>query len=236
LPPRLACSLALAALALASTASAHTAWLEPAPGKPGAWRLLFGGHQGRLMPAVPAKLRSVTAVDAGGRELKVSRAGHGSDMLITVGGQPSMILLHYDNGVHTRTAARGPSVERPMNEVRGAVSATNAQKYHKTIVTWSPAVARPAGQPFEVVPLSAAAPRAGQPMRVQVRLQGQPAAGVNIGKGEDSLEAVTDANGVASFTPTAGFNKLWAGRRINVRGEPHFTQLSYEYLLGFEAH
>ena len=146
-----------------------------------------------------------------------------------------MIALHYDNGIHTRTATPGPTVPRPMNEVSGAVSATNAQKYGKYIVRFAPVVTRAIGQPLEVIPVSAEQPRAGRPMRVQVRLDGRPVAGVNIGRGEDTASAVTDAQGMADFTPTAGFNKLWAGRRIETRNNPRYTQLSYEYLLTFDV-
>jgi nickel transport protein len=226
--------LALGGLALATGAAAHTAWLEP-EGRAGVWKLMFGGHQGRTEPVVPAKLKSVTAADARGRPLPVNRTVNGAEVRISVAGAPSVIALHYDNGIHTRTAAPGPSIERPMNEVPGAVSATNALKYGKTVVRWSPIVTQPVGQLFEVIPMSAGQPRAGQPMRVQVRLDGRPAPGVRIGRGEDTAQTVTDASGVASFTPGAGVNKLWAGRRIETRADPRYTQLSYEYLLGFHA-
>lgn len=226
--------LATAALAAGTAASAHTAWLVK-DSAPGAWRLMFGGHKGKPEPAVPAKLKEVTAVDSRGRALKVSRAVAGSDVRLSFAGQPAIIALHYDNGIHARTKTPGPSVEKPMNEVPNAASATFAEKYGKTIVQWVPLVTRPIGQPLEVTPIAASQPRAGQPMRVQVRLNGKPAAGIKIGRGEDTADATTDANGIASFTPAAGFNKLWAGKRIPTSGNPRYTELSYEVLLGFEA-
>jgi nickel transport protein len=231
---RITALLALGAVALATSAGAHTAWLEP-DGRPGVWKLMFGGHQGRTEPVVPSKLKAVTAFDARGRALRVTRTVKGADVRLAVAGAPAVIALHYDNGIHTRTAKPGPSIERPMNEVEGAVSATNALKYGKTVVRWSPAATRPVSQPFEVIPMSADQPRAGQPMRVQVRMDGRPAPGVRIGPGEDTAQAVTDASGIASFTPVAGANKLWAGKRIETRTEPRYTQLSYEYLLSFDA-
>ncbi len=103
------------------------------------------------------------------------------------------------------------------------------------MVAWGPVVTRPVGQPFEIVLMDSTAPRAGQPMRIQVRMDGKPAAGINVGRGEDNAEATTDASGVATFIPTAGFNKVWAGKRIETTTEPRYTQLSYEYLLGFNA-
>lgn len=226
--------IAAGAILGASSAAAHTAWLER-DGRPGVWRLMFGGHQGRLEPVTPSKLKEVTAVDARGRPVRVSRAVDGSEVRLSVPGEAAMIALHYDNGIHTRTATPGPSVERPMNQVPGAVSATAAQKYGKTIVRWAPVVTRPIGQPFEVIPMSASQPRAGQPLRIQVRLDGRPASGIKIGRGDDNATAVTDAAGVASFTPVAGANKLWAGRRIETRTDPRYTQLSYEYLMAFDA-
>ena len=60
---------------------------------------------------------------------------------------------------------------------------------------------------------------------------------VKLGAGEDggATTPVTDAQGIGSFVPAAGFNKLWAGRREQIAGNPAYTELSYEYLLGFTA-
>ena len=234
--------VAVAAMAVTTSAAiAHTAWFER-DGQAPVWRLMFGGHHGVTEPATPSRLMEVTAVDARGRPLRTTRTVSGADVRIAVAGQPVMLTLHYDNGMHSRTGT-GPSVELPMDQVPGATSATTNQKYAKTIVTWGSSVlTRPVGQPLEVIPLSSRQPRAGQPMRVQVRLNGRPVAGARLGRGEDPAEApasdtgaTTDANGIASFTPTAGFNRLWAGQRIPVTGNPHYTVLSYEYSFGFMA-
>lgn len=227
---RLITAAAIAALAM--PVAAHTAWLErDAPSA--TWRLMFGGHAGKLVPAESTKAREITAIDANGKMLRVRRLGVGGGLAVAVDGAPAVIAMHYDNGIHTKTAT-GPSVPRPMNSVPGAISAVNAQKYHKTIAAWSPIVTRPVGQIFEVTPLDHAQPRAGQPMRVQVRLDGRPAAGIRVGRGEDDGQAMTDAQGIATITPTRGFNKIWAGKRINQR-TPRYTELSYEYLLAFDA-
>ncbi|MEL7044244.1 MAG: hypothetical protein AAGL66_04390, partial [Pseudomonadota bacterium] len=75
---------------------------------------------------------------------------------------------------------------------------------------------------------------AGRTMRVQVLLDGNPVAGVRLGRGEEGEGEITDGEGVASFIPRPGFNRLWAGRRMSVDA-PGYTELSYEYLLTFEA-
>ncbi len=201
--------------------------------QPDTFHLHFGGHAGAVQPYLASKLKSVEAVDADGNALEVTRVGSEDLVRVHVEGDPAMLWVHYDNGIHTRVAD-GPSVRRPMNEVESAVSATNALKYHKTIVRWdADVVTEPVGQPFEVVPVSAQAPQAGQPMQVRVLIDGQPAGGIKIGRGEDNGEAVTNAQGLAMFTPQPGFNKIWAGQRTQLTNEPRYTELSYEYSFGF---
>lgn len=218
-----------------SAAVAHTVWLTPEPGSDNTFRVMFGGHAGALEPYDAAKLKQVTALDAHGRTLPVQQSGGDSQVRLEVEGKPVMVAVHFDNGIHTRRS-NGPGVEKPMNEVDGAISASSAVKYHKTIVDWgSEIITRPIGQPFEVIPLSAEAPRAGQSMRIQVRIDGRPAAGVGIGRGEETNDGVTDANGEATFVPAEGFNRIWAGRRIPIENNPAYTELSYEYSFGFDA-
>lgn len=226
-----------AALAgFASLSSAHTVWLERAAQGSSDYRVMFGGHAGKIEKYDPAKLKSVDATDASGHALKVSKTVGAEGVSLHVDGTPSIIAMHFDNGIHTRGIS-GPSVEKPMNEVSGATRATYAVKYHKTITDWSPRATKALGQPFEVVPLDASAPRAGQPFRVRVTQEGKPVPGVKLGRGEEggANDPVTDAEGIAAFVPQAGFNKLWAGKRVVVEGNPKYTELSYEYLLGFDA-
>lgn len=219
-----------------STAGAHTVWLERSGQGAADYRVMFGGHAGKVETYDPAKLKSVEATDAQGRTLKVSRDVTAEGVKLHVDGTPSIIAMHFDNGIHSRLDT-GPSIEKPMNEVPGARRATYAVKYHKTIAAWTARVTQPLGQPFEVVPLEAAQPRAGQPFRVRVTQDGKPVPGVKLGRGEEggAKDPVTDTEGVATFVPQAGFNKLWAGKRIAATGNPKYTELSYEYLLGFDA-
>jgi nickel transport protein len=226
----------LALAGFATTALAHTVWLEPTKDDSGDYRVVFGGHAGKVEPYQADKLKAVDALDASGKQLNVKRSVDADGVRLHVDGALSIIAMHFDNGIHTRTEG-GPSVEKPMNEVPGATRATNAVKYHKTIVGWSGFVTKSLGQPFEVVPLDSVQPTAGRPLRVQVFQDGKPLPGVKLGRGEEGTAAdpVTDANGIATFVPAAGFNKLWAGRRIPVTGNPKYSELSYEYLLGFNA-
>lgn len=226
----------LAALLFTNAASAHTVWLEQVAEQADAFRVRFGGHAGKLEPYEPAKLKRVDATDANGKTLAVKRTIDSDGVLLTVAGKPALIAMFFDNGIFSYTGT-GPSVSKPMNEVPGATRATAAVKYHKTVVSWSDLALKPLGQAFEVVPLDNAPPRANVPLRVRVLKDGAPVAGVKLGHGEEGNadDPVTDADGIAAFIPRKGFNKLWAGKRYPVSSEPRYTELSYEYLLGFTA-
>lgn len=220
----------------ASSAMAHTVWLEPVPQNQGDYQVFFGGHAGKLETYRPEKIKQVAAVDKQGKQLSIKQDVTDDGVRLHVAGAPALISMHFDNGIHARPAT-GPSVEKPMNEVPGATRATYAVKYHKTVLDWAPLVIKTLGQPFEVVPLSAQQPLAGQPFRVRVLQDGKPVAGVKLGHGEEGTasDPVTDADGVAAFVPKKGFNRLWAGKRIAVTGNPEYTELSYEYSFGFDA-
>lgn len=227
-------ALLLAGLVAATPVLAHTVWLVPEASGQAGWHVLFGGHAGAINPYAGERLKTVTAVSENGRPLAVSRVTRSDGVHLTVSGPASLILAHYDNGIHTKRS-NGPSVEKPMDQVPSAVSATRAIKYHKTIAAWAPIVTRPAGQPFELVPLSAAQPEAGKPMLIKVLIGGRPVPGIKVARNEEGSDAVTDARGVARFVPQRGFNKVWSGKRTPVRGNPAFTEDSIEYSLGFFA-
>lgn len=213
-------------------ALAHTVWVMPT-GDSG-FTVHFGGHAGVEEPFVSANFKNVKAVDASGAPLRVTRSKQGTRTHLSINGKPAMLTAHYDNGIHTNRS-NGPSVAKPMNQVANAISAVKAVKWHKTITQWSPQVLRPVGQPFEVVPLSAEQPVAGRPMQVKVLINGVAAPNIAIARNEEGRDAVTDARGIASFTPVAGYNKLWSGRRTEVSGNPRYTQESIEYSFGFYA-
>lgn len=231
---QLAVSMILACCA--SGAMAHTVWLEPVAKSASDYQVFFGGHAGKLETYQPDKLKKIDAVDKNGKALAVTRDILADGVRLHVDGSPAMIAMHFDNGIHARPPT-GPTVEKPMNEVPGSTRATYAVKYHKTVVDWTPLVTKVIGQPFEVVPLSAQQPAVGQPFRVRVLQDGKPVAGVKLGHGEEgtATDPVTDADGVAAFVPRSGFNRLWAGKRIAVTGNPKYTELSYEYSFGFDA-
>lgn len=220
-----------------SSALAHTAWLVPV--KSGStnsaqFQVYFGGHAGKLESYPAEKVRSIDAIDSNGNPLTVWRTMQDDKMQVRVDGNPALLLMHFNNGIYTRTA-QGESVNMPMSQVEAPLSAVNAIKYHKTINQWSTIAMQAQRQPFEVIPMSASVPKAGQPMKVKVLIDGKPVQGIEIGKGENTAETKTNDEGIAEFMPTKGFNKLWAGKRTKVSANPDYTELSIEYLLTFNA-
>lgn len=228
---RLVLAIALGSAAL--DAAAHTAWLEP---DAGAYRVLYGGHAGEILSYPAEKLISVTAYDANGAPVAVRREDGANEdgVRIHPQGEAAVLLLHFDNGIWSKPDG-GRSINLPMNEVPGATSGVHAVKYHKTIARWGATATRSWGQPFEVVALDAAPPRAGVPLRLRVLIDGRPAAGIKVSSDESGPDNLTDADGVVSVLPQPGFNKIWAGQRTSVAHEPRFTTLSIEYLFAFDA-
>ncbi|RYG62426.1 DUF4198 domain-containing protein [bacterium] len=170
-----------------------------------------------------------------GKRIAVGRKDLADGVEIRFASKPSVVLAHMDNGIHSKPPT-GPTVEKPLNEVPGAKSATSAVKFHKTIVEWNAQSTRAFGQAFEVVPLEPTQPRAGMPLVLRVLRDGKPLAGVRLGRDEEPGEGAptSDADGRVTIVPSAGVNRWWAGKRFPVQ-TPQFTELSYEYSLVFEA-
>ncbi|MEZ5609730.1 MAG: DUF4198 domain-containing protein [Rhodocyclaceae bacterium] len=215
-------------------AAAHTVWLAGDPEHAGWHVLRFGGHAGKLEPLDPAKLGEVAGYDRQGQIVPLERQGEGVLVRLRLPESVSLVSVSYDNGFWS-TGADGRSVNRPMNEVPGATRGVWARKYHKYIAHWDASVTRTIGQAFELVPLEAKQPVAGQTMRLRVLIDGQPAEGIRFGNSEAGELAASDAEGVATVPVRPGANTLWAGRRTPMTDDVRATELSIEYILGFDA-
>lgn len=225
---------ALAFLVLSSSVVAHTAWLEPEDGQDNTYRLYFGGHANELEAYEAHKLKTVAVYDSEGRDVEFERSDSDNGIVLNTKRDPALFVVHFHNGIHARDP-QGRSFNVPMSELPGATMATNTPKYHKFIVQWNDESIKAQGQEFEVIPLDVAPPQAGRAMRVKVVMDGMPVAGVALGHGEEGNEGVSNADGIAIFTPRPGLNRLWAGKRFQVSDNEDYTELSYEYLLGFYA-
>lgn len=165
---RIARTPLILALTLAAAASlpaqAHDAWSEAR----GAGYAVVFGHDGKLEEYAPAKVKGLVALDASGAPLKIAQTAAPDGVTFTVAGKPALVTLEYDNGFWTRTTEGQKNL--PKNEVVGALSASHAIKFGKTVYAWGPAATKARGQDLEIVPVSASAPVAGQPVQVQLLL------------------------------------------------------------------
>ncbi len=220
--------LCLAAWGLA--AHAHSLWLIPEGGA----YLIGYGHDLKNSAYAPGKVTRLAAYDAAGASLALTRTDSADAVRFTPPAKAALIVIDFDNGIWSRKEG-DKSLNLPMNKNPGATSGVHALKFHKTVLAWGAQATRAVGQRYEVLPLDAAAPAAGQAMRVRVLLDGKPVAGAKVGNGEDADAQTTDADGVARYLPKAGHNLLWSGLRQKVSGDAQLTDLSFEYALGFDA-
>jgi len=227
-------AFAITVASLSFGAAAHTAWLEPNDDLVGGYVVRFGGHEGKTEPYDTDKLKAVAAYSADGDPLGVVREDGDGGTSMRVEGKAAVLTLTFDNGIWSRPEG-ARSVNKPMNEVPGAISGVSAIKYHKTIAQWGETATRTWKQPFELVPVDATPPVAGEPMRIRVLIDGEPVAGVKVAADESAEGTLSDANGIVTVTPQAGFNRLWAGQRTAVADDVRFTTLSIEYILAFDA-
>lgn len=226
-PSSLCHAAALGLVLCAATAQAHDAWIDPSPG---GFTVVFG-HAGKLETALARKVLQAQAVGAAGQALPLRLDG----LKVAVDGQPSQLLLHYDNGFWSRTPEGSRS--GPKNEVPGALGASHALKYGKTLVRWDAQASRPQGLPVEIVPQAAQAPTAGSRLPVQVLWDGQPLAGAVLSWHEGGQEKDTqaDAQGRASVPVAQGRQMLSASARRPLASDARADTLSVSSALVFEA-
>lgn len=219
-------SLILAFLSAASLALAHDTFFEQtSPAQAGQFVVRFA-DEGKPLAYPPAKLKRVWAYNAGGQQVALQLTPTPEIVRISAPSEAVMMALEFENGFFSRTNPALPSIERPMNEVPGAVMGTWAKKSGKYITQWTTPVLKPVGTQLEIVPQSASIPKPGETLRVQVLWEGKPIEGIVLSKGEKDPGEKTDANGMANYKVHAGHNFIWSERRIMVQNDPRYTTLA----------
>ncbi|MBN9411142.1 MAG: DUF4198 domain-containing protein [Burkholderiales bacterium] len=211
----------LLAAGLASTARAHDAWVQPQDGQ----LVFLFGHAGKLEAATAAKVSALAAVNAAGQPLAARLVPTSGAPRVQVDGTPAVITSSYDNGFHSRT--KEGSKPGPMNEVPGALGASHAVKFGKTVLAWGAPALKPVGQTLEIVPLAAPA---GGAVTVQVLVQGQPLAGAKVSRFTTDTVApvVTDARGQARVPVPPGVQMISVAHRQPLTGDARADVLSME--------
>jgi nickel transport protein len=225
--------LILAVCALAGAAHAHDAFFESlSTGGDGKFIVRFA-DQGKPLSYAPSKLKRTWAYNHAGQELSLQQTPGADVVEIKAPADAVMLALEFENGFFSRLPSG--SVEKPMNEVPGALSAVWAKKTGKYVLQWAGPVNKPAGMELEIIPTTASAPKAGDVIKVQVLWQGKPIEGVMVSKGEHQVGMTTDANGFTTYKVQQGQNFVWAERRIPVTGDARYTTLAVATNLVFVA-
>lgn len=197
---------AVLSLAICSTpVFAHDVWFEP-DGKN--LRLVYG-HPGELEPYDPGKTKAVVAIGKDGKQRKVSPHIHDQTVSVQSSADATLITVDFDNGFWTETTDE-QHLNKSKKDVPNAKSASHSKKFHKLVVSWSDAAAKPVGADFEIVPLAnPLSLKPGDELPVQVLYKSKPLAGaeVEIMGSMDLFE--TDAQGKTTLPITeAGFQYI----------------------------
>ena len=214
----------------ATTVQAHDAWPIAHDGG----YLVVYGHQGERENYVNDKVRHIAAFDAQGQTLQVVRYDTDQGVHFTAQGAPAVLTLEFDNGYWSRT--HKGAVNLPKNEAPGAISASHAVKFSKTVLELSPAAATARGQRLEILPLAAHAPKAGDTLAVQVMWEGTPLPNAKLMRGHDDEKPVlTDAQGKAQLPVEQG-NQTWSvTHRETLQGDPKADVYSASANLNFQV-
>ncbi|WP_294088688.1 DUF4198 domain-containing protein [uncultured Actinobacillus sp.] len=224
-----------ACLCWSMTSQAHEVWLERSPlnTKIPHYLIKFGHETTEPYPL--SKLTSVSQLFHG-KISPLSPAFNKMDnnkgeAIIAVEG--SIVFIEFNNGIWSKLPS-GKYVEKTKKEAPDAEFSVNPMKVGKAILSWDDGEALKAHQQaYELVPQSE--PVAGKPLAILVLKNGKPVKGIKVGLGEDKPFNLTNEQGIAYFTPTVGFNKVWAEFEEKVADNPDYTDRSYEYMLTFEA-
>ncbi len=215
----------------AASAYGHDAWLDTAPqGAAGQFLVRFTDDS-KPLPYPQAKLTRVWGINAGGKTLNVTPVMEGELARISAPPGAELLALEFDNGFYSKTTQG--TVNKPRNEAPGSISALWAQKGGKYVMQWSAVSQKPVGLKLEIVPLSSAAPKAGDQLAVQVLWDGKPVEGLKVSKGEHESGVKTDAQGRATYKVEPGRNFVWTERRVKVEGDPRFDSLAFASNLVF---
>lgn len=231
---RLGAALALGSIwLLGSAAQAHNVWL--APDAKGGHLVQFGGHNGQLQAFDPAKLCSVKALDARGREVEAKVTQSAQGVHVQPSPKATLISVELNNGYFSG-GETGAMRNVPMTENPGATRGVFALKFHKTVIRWNALTQRELGKVFELLAQQGHTPHAGEWLTLKVQLKGKPLAGARVSLGEGSEPVISDADGLVKIKVKEGSNHIQAIFREPVQGNPKTTQNSYEALFSFAAH
>ena len=233
----LAVSSALAlALLSSTTASAHGAWVAERWGELG----VIYGHGAGDDAYDPAKITRATAIGEDGETADLAIEARTGHAILKPEGEPAAILIEMDNGYWTE-GADGTWVNKPKDEVPGAVSAGHYIKNGISLIHPHDGLPAFPQQALQIVPLDNPVGRkAGDPIRLRVLHDGKPLSGVAVTLDYVNRAALksaeTDADGeVVVDIRNDGLNVLAVDHAVPLEGDPKADKIGYTATLSFVA-
>lgn len=221
-------SLALAmGVLITGPASAHGIWTETRYGH----IEVVNGHGAEDEAYAPEKIKSVWAYDANGKGVPITVERLGDHVRLVPIALPAIVTVALDNGIWSK-GKDGKSVNAPMAQVPGALSASRSYKYSLAILqphARIPAnlklamVIRPLKDPTEV--------GVGNLLPVEVTIDGKPTANIALlddYRGmADASSVKTDAQGRANLViRNAGLNIIAAQAKVPKTDEKDISERS----------
>lgn len=221
--------ITLGALLLSiGNAQAHSIWTEPTD-KPNQYAIKFGHETPEPYPE--HKLKSIELIDSAGNVTPVQHSYANQEAYFDA-GDSSIAMITFDNGIWAK-APDGDYVEKSPRQDPSLTDAVNPVKLAKVIFRWDEQATKPHAVEYELVPQGE--PIIGEPMNLLVLHNEQPVSGAQVGLGEDMPYQTSDAQGLVSYTPSAGSNRVWTKFEQAISDNPDYAQRSYEYILAFEG-
>ncbi|MCK3658035.1 hypothetical protein A4G18_04730 [Pasteurellaceae bacterium Pebbles2] len=211
-----------------SVANAHNIWLEPT-NQAEHYVIKFGHKQTEAYPE--QKLKEVKFVDQHGKLTPATHQFREGEAYINAENQ-SIVLMQFDNGVWSKLPS-GKYVEKTKAQEPSAEFSTNPVKLGKAILHWNAQASKAHDLEYELIPQQQ--PQANKTMSILVLHKGQPVSGIKVGLGEDQPFNLTNDKGIVEFTPSKGFNKVWAEFEEKALNNPDYDRRSIEYMLTFYA-
>ena len=138
---------------MASSAVAHYLWVMEADD---AYAVCRGMINERIDPYEPACVTQISAMDAGGENLKVLRMDEKERVIFKTDEKPVLATVVSEWGDRVNTTRGKKLMNRQAAEASGltVISAFNSTQYSKTLLAPSDLILKPLGMKFEIVPLA----------------------------------------------------------------------------------
>jgi uncharacterized GH25 family protein len=223
-------TVVLASLPWPGTARAHDFWLER---QGGAFVLRYGHHGGEAMALDAAKIKALTCRQGVQAPRNVLASATVAPKQLTFAGPCALVSAFHDGGVWSLT----PDGEKnlPRTQVSDAVKSWRSQQFAKWVDVHSPLAGQPAGDAFEIVPVSDLSKvKTGDKATFRILLAGKPLSGATLAIDHKPLGETDDRGEVRVKLRATSVESVSASYRRAVKSAEVNSEV-FEASLTFEV-